>query len=827
MAEKRQAIEAAQAALKRAEALLEDCLSVWATCLERTRDAQVAASHELLEATLALRSQSFGELATTLRSQIELLRQGTRPMLPGIDEQTLRDLSSAAEQLIRQAGQLAALLDDEIDGLKRERVRLETEIETLEQGVYPFPREVINLREAIETRLSARFGPAEECRVFIVAEEADVTDDRWRNALEGYLYREKHHVVVAPAHYEQAAEVLAGIRRKNPTGILGLVDSAGADRAPTDAGRAPTTTSSTSSVPAAAKTTDVIVAPGSLAELITSPNALVQDYLNRVLGRLMRCSSRAHVQNHDQAITANGLLYEDCTLISLDPQYWERPAIGQDAIKRRLEAARTELSLLNARLSGYTVLSEGFSEVGLMRQLAQTDVLNMLQSAEDFRQIPHIEQELKELEDDLTAIDTSAAQALIQQIARLEGRIVEIEDNQKNAIRQQGECQESLRAIRSERLPSIQERIAQTEALILATYCEDWVACVAQPRYERELAQRGEDRRVEEAFPRELSKAQNARVAAWDVTRDLRREYNDRYKMGLPVEAATNDDFDQALSDLSEVRLPAYLESITDARKKALEQFQEDFLSRLQSNIHSVRQQIDELNRALGSSSFGEDRYRFRVSPRDEYRRFYDMIVDEMLIAGGYNLLSDQFNRKYESEIADLFAIITSGGEGQGLGSDEYEQRVRVFTDYRTYLDFDLEVISPDGTTQRLSRTLGKKSGGETQTPFYIAVLASFVQLYRIGSDRQPNTARLILFDEAFSKMDSERIVNSIALLKQFDFQVILSAPPEKVDDIATLVDRNLLVWRQGHDVSVHAFDPRRVDDAERRAESSGQTELS
>ena len=136
------------------------------------------------------------------------------------------------------------------------------------------------------------------------------------------------------------------------------------------------------------------------------------------------------------------------------------------------------------------------------------------------------------------------------------------------------------------------------------------------------------------------------------------------------------------------------------------------------------------------------------------------------------------------------------------------------YTNYRTYLQFDLTVTTPDGTVQRLSRMMNKKSGGETQTPFYIAVLASFAQLYRTDRDPRGSTLRLIVFDEAFSKMDGERIAQSIKMLRELNFQVLLAAPPDKIGDISTLVDRNLIVLRKGHTTIVRAFDPREVDDA-------------
>ena len=90
-----------------------------------------------------------------------------------------------------------------------------------------------------------------------------------------------------------------------------------------------------------------------------------------------------------------------------------------------------------------------------------------------------------------------------------------------------------------------------------------------------------------------------------------------------------------------------------------------------------------------------------------------------------------------------------------------------------------------------------KKSGGETQTPFYISVLASFAQLYHVYDEGEiSNTIRLIIFDEAFSKMDRERIIEAVKLSRKFHLQVILSTPPEKIGDISELVDETLLVSR-------------------------------
>ena len=47
--------------------------------------------------------------------------------------------------------------------------------------------------------------------------------------------------------------------------------------------------------------------------------------------------------------------------------------------------------------------------------------------------------------------------------------------------------------------------------------------------------------------------------------------------------------------------------------------------------------------------------------------------------------------------------------------------------------------------------------------------------------------------------MDRNRIIESVRILKQFDLQVILSAPPEKVSDISKIVDKTLIVTRHNN----------------------------
>lgn len=183
------------------------------------------------------------------------------------------------------------------------------------------------------------------------------------------------------------------------------------------------------------------------------------------------------------------------------------------------------------------------------------------------------------------------------------------------------------------------------------------------------------------------------------------------------------------------------------------------------------------------------------------------MIMAPELMEGDGGLFASAFQDRYGSLIDQLFQqiVINDDDAHNARRQSELQENIERFTDFRTYLHFDLETTDEEGRKQLLSKTIHTKSGGETQTPFYIAIFASFAQLYQVNNSSQTinNTMRLVVFDEAFNKMDSERIVESIALLRRLGLQAIICTPPEKAADIGQEVDRILLVSRDKKSMQV------------------------
>lgn len=697
-------------------------------------------------------------------------------------KESFEQIIARMESLKEIATLLHAKVQDAIAAADAELRRLNAERQELEKGRFQFPQNALDLKQAILSRIRAETG--ESAEVALVAEAAEIKSDRWRNTIEGYLNTQRFYVIVPPRYVRLAFRVLDRLKREKELYDTGIVDM---EKIMAKNPRAE---------------------ENSLARELTTENPYVRAFLDHILGRVIKCDSVDAIREHSVSVTDDGLVYKNYVLRAMHPKLWRHPAIGQSAITRRLEEIRSETARQTEALTVYASLKVCAEKDKALSCFSVSDAERYIETAEDVIAAADDERRIAALEKERDSIDTANVLLLRQQLADKKAE-------KDEAYRTCGEMRESLGKVknqldtlREETIPKKESELREKQSALTDDYDEAWVADAGEPRYLVELSRRDSAEHIFEAFPRELSRARNAIERYRDTLVTERADYNTRFKTGFDVKAEDNEVYEKELCNIEENALPDYLSRIEDTKQKAMEEFQEDFLSKLSDNIRSVKARIDELNLAISSASFGEDTYRFKVTPKKDYERYYRMIMDEMLM-GGYTLMSNQFNEKYREEIGELFAMMTGEGNAS-FDQSTYEKNVKLYTDYRTYLEFDIIVRNPSGEEQRLSRTLHKKSGGETQTPFYIAILASFAQLYRIGRDKKSNTARLIIFDEAFSKMDSERIGKSIQLLRKLGFQAILVTPTEKTGDIAPLADRTLVVLRNGRDSRVTRFDKER-----------------
>ena len=197
------------------------------------------------------------------------------------------------------------------------------------------------------------------------------------------------------------------------------------------------------------------------------------------------------------------------------------------------------------------------------------------------------------------------------------------------------------------------------------------------------------------------------------------------------------------------------------------------------------------MNRALKDLPFGNERYQFTLEVGDGLREFHNLIDD----AGRFerDSLFGAAARENPSLLAALERMVA-----QLVTAEPRQVRTELerITDYREYFEYDLKTQRGDGTWVLYSRTAGDNSGGETQTPFYVAVFASLHHMYRAQTPDHNAHCGLILLDEAFAKMDEHRIRGTLAFARDLGLQLLMAMPKEKTPYVAPHVETSLYVHR-------------------------------
>ena len=162
------------------------------------------------------------------------------------------------------------------------------------------------------------------------------------------------------------------------------------------------------------------------------------------------------------------------------------------------------------------------------------------------------------------------------------------------------------------------------------------------------------------------------------------------------------------------------------------------------------------------------------------------------------NLFTMEHEEQYADLMDELISIFLPPENATPEELEEAKKNMDKYADYRTYLSFDMQQIVHGEQDMKigLSKMIKKNSGGEGQNPLYVALLASFAQIYRINLSpkmhRNP-TIRLVVLDEAFSKMDAEKVASCISLIRGLGFQAIISATNDKIQNYLENVDKTFV----------------------------------
>lgn len=683
--------------------------------------------------------------------------------LSGIEKKTnLADARSNLEQVISYKNEMRdkvlkkqADLSIQKEHISQEKQELEQKIERLMKKKLSYADEVSCVIESIREEF-VRIGRSPAPR--ILCEMLEITDETWRNAVEGYLNTQRFYILVEPENFDIALGTYDRLRKEKRAYGVGLINTQKLD--------------------------EYDVAPeGSLATVVTSKNKYAKRYINMILGKVVMCDNYQDLKKHRTSITRECMKYQNHVASAIKPSIFETPYIGQVAVKVQLDQARQKSLKLKAQLKELDDRIEMLQSV--LEPLSTEHDMDIKYRIPVLSDLQRLRMEIHKCKENIATLEKNSGMIMKQvQLSALESLLQELASELDQLNRRAGNTEEHIKNLTQQIAErqidfSVQKGLYTESGLQAGDYLPSW-----NQEYEK---QTGDKSFLQ--FKENYGRRKKANLTTVDKLIDNMKDTMVKYKTAHDFGAAAAmegySDFEAEYVKLKNSELLQYEEKVESARQSAEEEFREQFLSKLQENMKTAQGEFKELNRALQDIVFSNEKYEFLFMPSKRYRQYYEMIMDDFNAMQGESIFSGIFHETHKAVIDELFERLALDNENSSKALDE-------FTDYRTYMDYDIRIIHSDGTYSLYSKVCEEKSGGETQTPFYVTVAASFVQLYKnnIGGE----SIGLVLFDEAFNNMDDERIGGVLEFLRRLPLQILIASPPDKIQYISPFIEETLLV---------------------------------
>ncbi|MFN7138330.1 MAG: SbcC/MukB-like Walker B domain-containing protein, partial [Limisphaerales bacterium] len=269
-------------------------------------------------------------------------------------------------------------------------------------------------------------------------------------------------------------------------------------------------------------------------------------------------------------------------------------------------------------------------------------------------------------------------------------------------------------------------------------------------------------------FANQYHDLRTAAAAAWEELKAKRRELAIAHSKfdDLAIESEENDAYAKQLSKLEESEIPEYKTKAERERKNWESLFRTQILEKLHTALSEVKNLLFILNQELRKRPIGNNRYQISHWQNPDYKIYHELLEASSL-ARADELFFSSAEPRFQDAIQHFLKTLTEHSDSQ-----EAERLL----DYRHYFEYDMEVFEEDGRKTSVDKHSGKFSGGENQSPYFIAILASYLRAYRRYSSRkQEPSIGLVPIDEAFSKLSGERIKDCITAMKAFDLQGVFS----------------------------------------------------
>ncbi len=631
----------------------------------------------------------------------------------------------------------------------------------LKNGLNDYPLAVEYLIKKLKEELELKY--KKEIIIKPLCEYLEIKDESWQNAIEGYLNNQKFNLLIPISYYDDASIIYDKIKNKEIYGV-GIVNIN--------------------------KISYKEANPYSLVSKLEDINNVdAKKYVNYLLNEVMAIDDVKELKNHKIAVSKSGMVYKNYTLRALNPKSYEKPYIGQKGRIKRIKLLEKEIKLLENELKE---LNDKIDDLNNVLKLLNGSRIKEIKNEKDYATILNdlkfkltdIVLEIDKYDNDLNLL------SITSKINNLNDDIIYLKEQNNTLYKIIESIEKQIR----DNLYDVNK--LKTEEERLKEEFKNKLEKIDEFKY---IDYKNKYKTTKEITDL-LLKAKNYNNKNYNYLIERMRKYSESFSRDLGYDIY---DLEKYLIEYNEIKnrsLQDYKENAIRAYEKSEESFKEDFLVKLREKIDEAKKSIKDLNNSLNKHKFGSDDEIYEISITssndDEFRRYYNIITSGKLMETK-DLFSTILDKAELSVLEDLFKKIS-----RDALSSEQEKELARYLDYRNYMAYDIKIKNKNDEIMYFSKISKEKSGGETQTPFYIIIAACFEEL-----KAKQNSTSIVIFDEAFNNMDESRIKSLMEFYKELEIQLIIIVPTIRMYSIQPYVDDTIGIVKEGNYPIIFPFE--------------------
>ncbi|MBQ6782432.1 MAG: hypothetical protein IJP63_00315 [Acholeplasmatales bacterium] len=648
---------------------------------------------------------------------------------------------------------LKAELNIRIKELSADITETNRQLDNIRKGIKNYDPKLSNLIDIIKKRIYDTKKKNVEVVPFVEYLEIKKGEEEWKNALEGYLNTQRFDLIIDPQYYIDAIRIYESVKDKLGIYNYGIVD--------------------------VKKIEEQKEIKDSLYLKLDISNKYAKKYAQLLLNNVICVNDVEDLNKHKVSITKTGMVYKNYCVRAINKAVWEIPFIGRDSLKQQEKVLLNHLDEINKE---QTDITKKMSTIAKVIEISKkTQAFRLIEMEDLWSKLNTLSGEvarlIKEVDEDknnksLISINQKLERAKTTK-RNVEKEAKDLDEENTNLATEKGGYDNNINVARE----TIKNNQKEYDEKIILIKQDNSVYVDYLNRINN---YRNGDRFNKSLVLKDYESADKTNRALYNGIQNGMQNYSKDFKPDLTAIFDNLEDYIDEYYRIKNMDIVKFREQANEAYERSREGFRQVFLIGIRTRIEDAKAEINKINKILKNHPFSGDTYSFVCDANKELGEYYRIITSGKELESK-DLFTDTLNEADSKLIEELFNKVSSS-------DDSNEKYIQKYLDYREYMRYDIKVVNEAGEPSYISETAREKSGGETQTPFYVVIAACFDEL--MSKDKKDiESCCMAIFDEAFNNMDEGRIQAVLNFYKQLSIQLFIVVPGIRTYSIAPYMD--------------------------------------